>query len=109
MSLPNMNPETGVRYGVLNPNRLPSGDWFDSFEPFYGEGVEVTEDMETETYILNKDGFKAEYNSNTNTLMVFESPYIVKCRLCSPCYPNAGDLDNRDEEYGYETYDLVER
>ena len=38
-------------------------------------------------------------------LFVFESPYIVRARLCSPCVPNAGDLDNAEPD-GFECYGL---
>lgn len=37
---------------------------------------------------------------------VFKSPYIVKARLCSPCVPNAGDLDSKDKEDGFDCYDV---
>ena len=38
-------------------------------------------------------------------LWVFKSPYRTKARLCSPCVPNAGDLDNLDPD-GEECYDV---
>lgn len=38
-------------------------------------------------------------------LWVFLSPKISRARLCSPCAPGAGDLDNLDED-GYECYDV---
>lgn len=38
-------------------------------------------------------------------LWVFESPIISKARLCSPCVPNAGDLDSLDDD-GYECYGI---
>ena len=38
-------------------------------------------------------------------LWVFESPVISKARLCSPCCPNAGDLDSLDDD-GYECYGI---
>lgn len=37
-------------------------------------------------------------------LWIFDSPHTTKARLCSPCVPNAGDLDSLDPENGYETY-----
>lgn len=40
-------------------------------------------------------------------LFVLESPVISKARLCSPCVPNAGDLDSLDED-GYECYGIPE-
>jgi hypothetical protein len=30
-------------------------------------------------------------------IWVLESPYVVGCRQCSPCVPNAGDLNSPDE------------
>ena len=38
-------------------------------------------------------------------LWVLESPIISKARLCSPCCPNAGDLDSLDDD-GYECYGI---
>lgn len=38
-------------------------------------------------------------------LWIFESPVLSKARLCSPCVPNAGDLDSLDEG-GYECYGI---
>lgn len=36
-------------------------------------------------------------------VFIFESPVISKARLCSPCVPGAGNLDNLDED-GEECY-----
>jgi hypothetical protein len=49
------------------------------------------------------------YYLNSMYLWVMKSPKIVKARLCSPCFPNAGDLDNLDDEYGYDTYGVPEK
>lgn len=38
-------------------------------------------------------------------LWAFESPVISKAKLCSPCVPNAGDLDSLDDD-GYECYGI---
>lgn len=38
-------------------------------------------------------------------LWVLESPVISKAKLCSPCCPNAGDLNNLDDD-GYECYGI---
>ena len=57
------------------------------------------------TYIYKKDGYIILFFTGTNELMVLESPYTAKVRLCSPCAPNAGDLDSPDP-HGYETYAL---
>ena len=38
-------------------------------------------------------------------LFCLESPVISKARLCSPCVPNAGSLEDLDDE-GYECYGI---
>lgn len=38
-------------------------------------------------------------------LTVLESPFMAHANKCSPCCPNAGDLDNLNE-YGSECYDI---
>jgi len=109
----NVNIETGVHFGVTCPNSwteeemINNSDWFDDFSPVYPE--DITEDeaefFEAETWLCDKPNLKAEYNSNTNIIMVFFSKTIRKCAYCSPCYPNAGDLDTLDEN-GVKTYSL---
>jgi len=37
---------------------------------------------------------------------IFESPFIVRARVCSPCVPGAGDLDHIDIEDGVDCYDV---
>ena len=38
-------------------------------------------------------------------VIVVESPYIAIAGLCSPCVPNAGNLDDKDPD-GEECYDV---
>ena len=40
-------------------------------------------------------------------LWAIESPVISKAKLCSPCAPNAGDLNSLDDD-GYECYGIPE-
>lgn len=109
----NINIETGIHFGVTCPNswneqeRANNYDWFDDFYPVYPEDLSEKEAelFEPEIFICDKPHLKAEYNSNTNIIMVFYSKHTRKCCFCSPCYPNAGDLDNQDEN-GIETYSL---
>lgn len=70
-------------------------DWYDFHEEY--------QDFTGDVYACQMDGVTCIVNNNDNVLMVLESPVIVNAALCSPCYPNAGDLDNLDED-GYETY-----
>ena len=57
------------------------------------------------TYRYEEDGYRILFFTGTNDLMVLESPHTAKVRLCSPCAPNAGDMDSLDPD-GYETYAL---
>jgi hypothetical protein len=123
--MPNVNPETGIRYGVVALNTL--AEWvFDEFfyhgtnttyedalkewqaenpdaddDNFLWEGDEDSYELETE------DGLKLglSYLGGAPLVWVFESPHTTRARLCSPCVPNAGDLDNRDPN-GEECYTL---
>ena len=125
----NVNPETGIRYGVVSLNSL--AEWvFDEFfyhgenvtyrdaiEEFRSENPDASEDdvdafMESyegyeDCYELESDGMKLalSYLGGTPIVWVFESPIVDRARLCSPCVPNAGDLDNRDPN-GYDCYSL---
>jgi len=53
------------------------------------------------------DGVKYQigYLGGAALLWVFESPHLAKARLCSPCVPNAGNLESLDPD-GYECYDV---
>lgn len=53
-----------------------------------------------------KDGYLLLYSTSSNTITVCKSQYYTKCRPCSPCYPNAGDLDTPDIDTGLDTYCL---
>lgn len=130
----NVNPETGVRYGVVALASLQ--DWV--FEEFFNDGVNqsmedaVLEwesehpdfdedekqtfidylDIEEATYVLVKDDMQLmmSYLGGAPLVWVIKSPHRTSTRLCSPCVPNAGDLDAKDKggcEGGFfECYDL---
>ena len=121
--IPNIDPETGIRYGIHNVNTLSHDVVYDfnhyiySGCPFCGHDLDMTaekcrcgeyiEDMELEIVaaIYKKDGYHIQHTYEDNWVWVFKSPYTTTCRLCSPCAPNAGDLDSPDES-GVETYCL---
>ena len=129
--LVNMNPKTKIRYGVISGNSI-NGDvlneiYMKASETFtgmvcadfierYGDHDEWDEqtqeefDAEIEPDCINAnfeyEGVKGQYsNSNGNIIMIFDSPVTENCLLCSPCYPNAGDLESPDED-GHETYTI---
>lgn len=53
------------------------------------------------------DGVEGRTTWLGGALLVFirESPYTTKAKLCSPCVPNCGDLDNPSED-GEVCYDV---
>ena len=44
-------------------------------------------------YFEDKE-YKAEYSHSLNCWIILKSPYYTYCEQCSPCVPNAGNLDN---------------
>lgn len=70
-------------------------DW----DSFYSENEEINSDV----YSAIVDGCEVLYSTESNTITVIDSPYTDKFARCSPCYPGAGDLDNRDDN-GLSTY-----
>lgn len=127
--LVNVNPETGIRYGVVSLDSLQ--DWV--FDEFFHHGTNETwaeairdyiaenpgsdeEDasealehaqFEEEVYSLEKDGMKLQlsYLGGAPLVWVFESPHKAMVRECSPCVPNAGDLNSKIDG-GFECYDV---
>lgn len=114
----NENPKTNIRYGFGSGNNEYLEDLR---EKIIAEGVdlalkealkrlrgknrqELLEDWETTVYTLKNRQYHAEYDNNDNTIAVFKSPWMIRCRLCSPCAPNAGDLENPQKLGGYWTY-----
>lgn len=141
--IPNVNPETGVHYGVINANSLDS----DILDTMYTHGTDLsyeqakkdivadivktmsnyTSDRHLERlmdtieeltdnvleeceshgpYEFEYEGVKGLYSTESNTVMIFESPVVVSALACSPCYPNAADLDNV-VDYGSNGYNVI--
>ena len=123
----NIDSKNGVRYGVMSFNSLDNDTANDlyfqatglvfqkRFEQLAKERPDLDEyelECELECCEFVPDGTPFEYEGLTvgvsllggaPMLWVYKSPHTTKARLCSPCVPNAGDLDNTDED-GYETY-----
>jgi len=110
--IPNINPETGIRYGVVSLNSLQDWVW----EEFEYKGELLTEvDDEAEdwpeepAYELEVEDMKLQLGwlGGAPLVWVLKSPHTTRARECSPCVPNAGDLDSLDEG-GFECYTLPE-
>ena len=79
------------------------GYQFESFIYSIDENYEYQEPQAEFEY----EGIKVvfSYLGGAPLVIVTESPYIAIANLCSPCVPNAGNLDNKDPD-GEECYDV---
>lgn len=88
--------------GLSNPENDDDYENLDIFEQDFADNFspdEIFGDFEL-------DGIKGHLSCLGGSYIIFicESPYITKARLCSPCAPNAGNLDEKDLE-GFDCYD----
>ncbi len=109
----------GIAYGVVSLNSLQ--EWV--FDEFLMGGENTSESAEIEewehdnlhaseserdefidsleideaTYSLEIDGMKLALGwlGGAALIWVFDSPHTTMAPVCSPCVPNAGDLDNK--------------
>lgn len=89
--LPNIHPETGIRYGVIPLNSLPGFVW-DYLIPYYAPSNEDDMFIDPIGYYYAEGGYRLFTDSDCIDLFIEESPYTAQCALCSPCAPNAGYL-----------------
>lgn len=66
----------------------------DSYEPY------------DSTYLYESDGYKIEYHSSDNSIIILKSPYYTYSRLASPCFPNGCYLLDHDPINGHKCYAL---
>lgn len=121
----NRNLKTSIRYGIISANDIDS-DFLAEFEPVYADiycsncGAVLSDiycsECETKNpdyeypeasyYKYDRNGIQAEFNPDSNIVTVFKSRSIFKRALCSPCYPNAGDLSTPGN---YRTYGIPKK
>ena len=123
MALSNVNPDTGIRYGIVSLNSL--ADWvFDefltggtnlSYEAALAEWELEGNDRDVDEFdyegdedtfeLLTPDGLKLGLSTlgGAYNVWVYESPYVVNHGLCSPCVPNCGNIDTPGD---FECYTL---
>jgi hypothetical protein len=91
-SLVNVDLDTGIHYGVISQNHILEA-WCESSLPYYGEieGEEIPDCSEPLTFYVDDGEYMAECDESGD-IFVTKSPYYTRCRLCSPCAPNAGYL-----------------
>lgn len=141
----NVNPDTGVRYGVISSNSInqellsdicmggvdehwmqhvdeitkqvrrsvedgdiTEDDYDDELELMLEKAGDAWSDDEP-VYTFTKDGVngRTTWLGGALLLWVFESPHIGQFKLCSPCVPNACDLNSPIED-GYDGYTVPE-
>ena len=127
----NIDPNTGIRFGVISQHSLSPYLIGEEFQPEYGEpacpscGNKAEEGDEADFQCLDcnqsfysdeaygdepngwsygRNGYEASLDS-TGDVWLFKSPYFTWAQFCSPCAPGAGHLDNPlDEREGAKTY-----
>lgn len=125
----NTNLETGIRYGTVYLDSLQDWVWDEfwnhgynltsesALKEFRTENPDATDDdlqefwdsyeCEEEEFELETGGMKLglSWLGGAALVWVFQSPHTTRARLCSPCVPNAGNLNSPDPD-GYECYTL---
>ena len=126
----NIDPKNGIHYGVISQHKILQA-WADSSEALYiyycpkcSEVLKRKSEakvcskchyriqehdfdmMEPSVFFYCKEGYWIEQRFDDPDIFVLKSPYYTKCRLCSPCAPNAGDLSAPDYSLGVRTYCL---
>jgi hypothetical protein len=108
MGKTNVDPETGLRYGVITIRSLDY--WiYEQLELVYPE-PELDEDGETIEdefcesigQVLKTDEYEAHDAFDQSCLFITKSPYYTLTDFCSPCAPGAGDLNSPNND-GVET------
>lgn len=132
----NINLETEIRFGVICPSYVDNWyEWSDAVVDdkcphcqgsdfsivdevngvYICEGCKKTfmEDESGDFTVVGREYITQQYKAiqlvEGENIVIEKSPYFTYARLCSPCYPNAGDLASGiaivvDEESGYKTY-----
>ncbi len=88
--MPNYDSKTGIHYGVIEQNTVLQA-WADS------------RDESPVAYTYDKESYICHQGTDSTEIMIIKSPYWTYTRVCSPCFPNAGDLDS-PKAGGMQTY-----
>lgn len=106
--MPNYDEKTGIHYGAISMHDV-SQAWCDSSDydipdEFCNEDGELVSEYEPSNsdFYVKTDEYHAIGILDTD-ILICKSPYFTYCKECSPCVPNAGDL-NAYHEDGRKTY-----
>ena len=109
----NVNTKTGFRFGVVSVMELKSEIVHEELMPVYpcdecdvpeGERPDKCDGCEPVKHSYSSGGISYMLD-RYNDVWVLDSPYVTKCKLCSLCAPNAGYIQDQDDE-GYLTHIL---
>jgi hypothetical protein len=83
----NFDDKTGIHYGAISYHSVMP----EALDDVFNQGENQGED---EVYLYEQYGYKISNSPSLVCLFVEKSPWYTFARPCSPCAPNAGDLDN---------------
>lgn len=87
----NIDLETGIRYGVINANKMRP-DVYADFTPDYGiaddPDIEINDFSEPTSWTFDALGYNASMGEDGDIFLI-KSPYYTKAAFCSPCAPGA--------------------
>ena len=118
--IPNVDPTTGISYGVIPPHAVGT-PWYEAASPFYPSacpecgGWELSEQEENPSilfcdschalipdgdqygqepsqFVYEGEGYYLAQNLDYHDIFVVRSKYFTLTEPCSPCAPNAGYL-----------------
>lgn len=96
-NLPNRDPDTGIRYGVISANAVDY--WWEAAESQYECECEPDRDCMCDpvSHDVDEEGVKASCGES-NDIFVFISPFFTRAAFCSPCAPGACYLTDPCED-----------
>ena len=108
---PNVDPNTGIHYGVIPVTEFNPEIFYEECVPVYRcetcehyDSESLCENIVCENYdnVVMADGMELRLDER-NDVWVFKSNYTTLCAPCSPCAPNAGYITDQVDN-GLETY-----
>ena len=99
MGLTNIDLKTGIRYGVINQNRVLQA-WAEESEPVFPEPDEEGDFFEPIGFEYSGDGYEASCGEDGD-IFITKSRYYTLCGFCSPCAPGAGYLTDAGDIKAY--------
>ena len=125
--LTNINTETGIRYGYISADSLDPDlvhtlmheegkdlayeEYMEALEKKYGDDFDecrASDDYYCDEPVIHGEHEGVKYISSwlggALHFFITESPVVARCVLCSPCVPNAGDLDTPGDVMTYSVH-----